>query len=252
MLRWRGGYKLQLHSKILQQKEKGSCAFLSRKSFYFSVQRVAYFAAFWLCIFSFSHLADTHSLCASLTLSTLQAASLSHCIRDPACTPFPTFPSLQLSLPFSPGSAVVNKLIDDHLVPGGSLNTATLFWGKANWWMWTPDVSFRLASKQRRIWGLFSLVTLIQLVWPLALPPFPALLCYFEGLMCLCPMPFSAAFSQISLLGCIINTSECSKIIRCCNTENFVIGLNIGRLKIIPFRLLLIPLRDVLAGEERF
>lgn len=63
---------------------------------------------------------------------------------------------------------------------------------------------------------------------------------------------FSAVFSQISVLGCIINTSECSKIIRFCSTENYVIGLNIGRLKIIPFRLLLLPLRDFLAGEERF
>lgn len=80
--------------------------------------------------------------------------------------------------------------------------------------------------------------------------PRPALL--FEGLMCLSPMPFSAAFSQISGLGCIVNTSECSKIIRCCSAENYVIGLNIGRLKIIPFRLLLIPLRDFLAGEKRF
>lgn len=65
-------------------------------------------------------------------------------------------------------------------------------------------------------------------------------------------MLFSAVFSQISGLVCIINTSECSKIIRFCSTENYVIGLNIGRLKIIPFRLLLLPLRDFLAGEERF
>lgn len=65
----RGGGKRQLRSKILQQKEKCSCAFLSRKPFYFRVQRVAYFAAFWLCILSFSHLADTRSLCASLTFS---------------------------------------------------------------------------------------------------------------------------------------------------------------------------------------
>jgi len=88
-------------------------------------------------------------------------------------------------------------------------------------------------------------------VCPFPLPPFPDLLCYFEGLMCLLPMLLSAVFSQISVLGCIINTPECSNIIRCCSTENYVIDLNIGRLKIIPFRLLLLPLRDFLAGEKR-
>lgn len=144
MLRWRGGGKLQLRSKIVQQKEKASCVFLSRKSFYFSAQRVTYFAASWLCILSFSHLADTHFLCASLTLSTLRAASL------------PTFPSLQLCLLFIPGTTVINKPLGDHRVLGGSLNTATLFWGKANWWLWAPDVSFHLASKLRHLGPVLS------------------------------------------------------------------------------------------------
>lgn len=169
----------------------------------------------------------------------------SYRVRDPAGTPFPTFPSLQLSLLIIPGAMVVNKLTGDHLVPGAVWTQPPCFGGKqidgsgrqTFHSTWPPN---RETSRACFIW------------WPFALPPSPALLCYFEGLMCLSPMLFSSAFSQISVLGCIINTSECSKIIRHHSTENYVIGLNIGRLKIIPFRLLLLPLRDFLAGEERF
>lgn len=149
----------------------------------------------------------------------------------------------------SPSSAIAPRT-SQGLVPVGILEAATPFGGKANLCRWTLAISFQLASEQRCIQGLFYLA--VQHVCPFPLSPSPALLCYSEGLICLSPVLFSAVSSQISVLDCIINTSECSKIIRFCSAENYVIGLNIGRLKIIPFRLLLLPLRDFLAGEERF
>lgn len=115
MLRWRDGGKMQQRSKILQQKGKVSCASLSRKSFYFSVQRVAYFAG--SACFPFPTWQPLAPFVLLLPFPPCKLLPPSRCIRGPACTPFPAFPSLQLSLLFSPGSVAVNKPVGDHLVP---------------------------------------------------------------------------------------------------------------------------------------